>query len=254
MCNNLSLSGSFTPGFNGVFHDSLFADCQIKRSVNSLSSGRIQRRDSPSLRHSLGIIQSEIYRSGRIHGAITVFLHRNSGKLVSVQWTPISLNIFYFLFYPCSLFVCNVIERLFNSCRFLEKPFTARLAIVRKLLKEDSVPTPFVIEQLGHSVSALDAVPMALFCALRALRPIPEIPERENPFERTVIYAVSMGGDTDTIASMAAAVTGALCGVGDVPPAWIKMCEASDVLLALAEALFVHAVKPPHGERPVLDF
>ena len=69
----------------------------------------------------------------------------------------------------------NSFLRTFFLYRSPEKPFTARLSVVRELLEKESVPSSVVTEKLGHSVSALDAVPMALFCALRSLRPIPNV-------------------------------------------------------------------------------
>ncbi|OQV21043.1 Poly(ADP-ribose) glycohydrolase ARH3 [Hypsibius exemplaris] len=127
-----------------------------------------------------------------------------------------------------------------------EKSFTERLEVVRLLLQQDDLPPSEVIRKLGHSVRAVDAMPMALFCALRSLRPIPSI-KRENAVERSIILAVSMGGDTDTIASMAGAITGALFGVQRIEPRWIAMCEASDKLLAVAEELY--AYNHPPGDQ-----
>ena len=40
-----------------------------------------------------------------------------------------------------------------------------------------------------------------------------------------MVYAVSLGGDTDTIATMAAAIAGAYYGVAAVPLAWQNRCE-----------------------------
>ncbi|OQV24936.1 putative Poly(ADP-ribose) glycohydrolase ARH3 [Hypsibius exemplaris] len=122
----------------------------------------------------------------------------------------------------------------------LEKPFTKRFEIVRQLLREDNVEATEVVRQLGHSVLAVDAMPMALFCALRSLKPIASV-NREHEIERSIIYAISMGGDTDTIASMTGAITGALFGMKQIPSSWITMCEASEKLLAVAEKLFLHA-------------
>ena len=44
-------------------------------------------------------------------------------------------------------------------------------------------------------------------------------------FARTIIYAVSLGGDTDTIATMAGAIAGAYYGIDGVPPSWRGKCE-----------------------------
>jgi len=56
---------------------------------------------------------------------------------------------------------------------------------------------------LGNGTEALRSVPAALYCFLRQTR----------SYKDTVIYAISLGGDTDTIAAMAGAISGAYIGV-----------------------------------------
>lgn len=67
--------------------------------------------------------------------------------------------------------------------------------------------------ELGNDVSAVDSVPTALFCYLRGLSghhgrdhgdaDLPGATDHANVFERVLVTALRMGGDTDTIASMA---------------------------------------------------
>jgi len=59
-----------------------------------------------------------------------------------------------------------------------------------------------------------------------------------NEFQRTVIYAVSLGGDTDTIASMAGAIAGAWYGIDCIPAEWIDACEATAVAKEFADKLY----------------
>ena len=116
----------------------------------------------------------------------------------------------------------------------------------------------------GNDVSALGSVPAAVFCFLRALRPIADI-DSDNEFVRTVVLAIALGGDTDTIASMAGewsascceknlvslrrgmqvnedswfsgAMTGALLGEDVIPLQWRDKCEGVEDSLRQAEAL-----------------
>jgi len=48
---------------------------------------------------------------------------------------------------------------------------------------------------------------------------------------------VSLGGDTDTIASMTGAVAGAWYGIELIPVEWKQACEATDVAEHLADDL-----------------
>ena len=59
-----------------------------------------------------------------------------------------------------------------------------------------------------------------------------------NEFQRTVIYAVSLGGDTDTIASMAGAIAGACYGIDNIPAEWSDACEATHAAMQLADKLY----------------
>ena len=63
---------------------------------------------------------------------------------------------------------------------------------------------------LGTGVTSHEAVPMALYCFLR----------HPNSYADVIHHAVFIGGDTDTIASMAGAISGAFLGDGAIPSHW----------------------------------
>ena len=56
-----------------------------------------------------------------------------------------------------------------------QMPYTTRLLKARVLLEEGNPDVAKVTEELGDTVEALDVIPMAIFCALRAMKPVPEI-------------------------------------------------------------------------------
>ena len=64
-----------------------------------------------------------------------------------------------------------------------------------------------------------------------------------NAFERTILYAISLDGDTDTIASMAGAIAGAYYGIEGVPESWRKACEGVDDAIKMADELYQILVK-----------
>lgn len=74
-----------------------------------------------------------------------------------------------------------------------------------------------------------EAVPCAIYAFLH---------ESSSQFSELVPYAISLGGDTDTIGSMAGAIGGAYFGVENIPQEWIDCCEESDRALSLADALY----------------
>jgi len=92
---------------------------------------------------------------------------------------------------------------------------------------------------LGVHVSAIRSVPTAVYCYLAGLNPIEGV-ECENTFQRVVQFAISLGGDTDTIGCMAGSIAGAHLGFEAIPKQLLIHCEAVDTMLQIADDL--HAV------------
>ena len=85
-----------------------------------------------------------------------------------------------------------------------------------------------VVRELGHGIEAFNSVPAAIFAFL----------SHPKDFTSAVIYAVSLGGDTDTIASMAGAISGAYLGIDSLPGDWLNRLENRDYLFSLAESVW----------------
>jgi len=84
-----------------------------------------------------------------------------------------------------------------------------------------------VVNQLGHGIEAFNSVPAAIFSFLA----------HPQDFTSTVVYAVSLGGDTDTIGSMAGAISGAYLGIDGLPSGWLGRLENRDYISNLADRL-----------------
>jgi poly(ADP-ribose) glycohydrolase ARH3 len=125
------------------------------------------------------------------------------------------------------------IETLLGRVRSEE--FHTALSAVAELIpsgeRDDVVPT------LGHGVRAVQAVPVAIWCFLR------------NPesFVDASLCAITVGGDTDTIASMACAISGARLGESAIPEIWRVRIEGGAKLQAIADALNVAASRSGRG-------
>ena len=85
-----------------------------------------------------------------------------------------------------------------------------------------------VARELGNGVEAFNSVPTAIYCFLR----------NQDSFEDSVLYAISLGGDTDTIAAMPGAISGAYHGDEAIPGRWKGRLEKGDYVEKLAEKLF----------------
>jgi poly(ADP-ribose) glycohydrolase ARH3 len=76
---------------------------------------------------------------------------------------------------------------------------------------KQSVPPGKMSTLLGNGIKAEEAVPMSIYCYLA----------NPDSYERAVESAVFLGGDTDTIASMTGAISGAALGEKCIPERWI---------------------------------
>jgi poly(ADP-ribose) glycohydrolase ARH3 len=115
--------------------------------------------------------------------------------------------------------------------------FAAALSRVRSSLSEKS-KGDHARHDLGTGISALEAVPTAIYCFL----------QNADSFDDCLHTAIFAGGDTDTIACMAASISGAYLGVDSIPRRWLgKIREETDTpgqVKRLADALFTQAFPP----------
>ena len=93
------------------------------------------------------------------------------------------------------------------------EPLRARLEDVGTVLVDRQDPQQ-VRAQLRSSSDAAESVCAALYSALA-----------HPTFEAAVRFAVRLGGDTDTVAAMAGAITGARHGARSIPRPWLEALE-----------------------------
>ena len=116
------------------------------------------------------------------------------------------------------------LSRLQNFIR--NRLYKEKIAQIRELLGEQDKAK--VVAVLGNGIEAPRSVPTAIYCFLR----------QPQSYRDTVIYAISLGGDTDTIAAMAGAVSGAYLGIEAIPSEWRAKLENKEYIEALAEKLW----------------
>lgn len=93
--------------------------------------------------------------------------------------------------------------------------FHAALDQIAQLLQKTALSVEQVVSRLGHGVAAIEAVPAALYAFLA----------HSQSFEEAVVYAVGLGGDTDTIGAMTGALSGAYLGDSQIPARWLDALE-----------------------------
>ena len=85
-----------------------------------------------------------------------------------------------------------------------------------------------VAHELGNGIEAFNSVPTAIFSFLA----------QPNSFVEAVLYAISLGGDTDTIGAMTGAISGAYLGIKSIPDSWWNKLENRHYLEELANRLW----------------
>jgi poly(ADP-ribose) glycohydrolase ARH3 len=105
--------------------------------------------------------------------------------------------------------------------------YKQKLKEIEKLLGEKDNKLK-IVRELGHGIEAFNSVPTAIYSFL----------SYPNSFEEAVIYAISLGGDTDTIGAMTGAISGAYLGVQAIPLKWREKLENREYIEHLAEGLW----------------
>lgn len=85
-----------------------------------------------------------------------------------------------------------------------------------------------IASELGNGIEAFNSVPAAIFSFMT----------HPHSFEETVVYAISLGGDTDTIGAMAGAISGAYLGMDAIPAEWLAKLENRLYIEPLATELW----------------
>lgn len=110
---------------------------------------------------------------------------------------------------------------------FVQHPvYREKLVRAKGLLGVDNVS--LIAAELGHGVEAFNSVPTAIYC----------FASRASSFKDAILLAVRLGGDTDTIAAMAGAISGAYLGVGGIPRHWYSRLENRAYIEELANKLY----------------
>jgi len=82
--------------------------------------------------------------------------------------------------------------------------------------------------ELGNGIEAFNSVPTAIYSFLA----------QPDSFTQAVLYAISLGGDTDTIGAMTGAISGAYLGIESIPNSWKGKLENGFYIEELAERLW----------------
>ncbi len=102
-----------------------------------------------------------------------------------------------------------------------------KLESISRLLSFD-ISKEQIIEELGHGVLTHESVPTAIYAFFRF----------GDDFMETMRFCIGLGGDTDTIAAMAGALTGVYLSDNGLPDECLEKLENYSRIKGLAERLY----------------
>ena len=106
-------------------------------------------------------------------------------------------------------------------------PLPKQVPIQGIRLQRDYIEINEMLEEIGTGKYVLESIPAAICCFINS----------PSSFEDTLLNAVNAGGDTDSIAAMAGALSGALNGASAIPMRWLMELENKDEIIFLANRL-----------------
>ncbi len=104
--------------------------------------------------------------------------------------------------------------------------------ILEQIAEGKKAPKP----ALGNGVAAPESVPTAIYAFLRGMEAVEGL-DPGNAFVRILQLAISFGGDTDTIGTMAGAIAGARLGAGAIPGWMTEKCDGVMYAVMLADKM-----------------
>lgn len=118
------------------------------------------------------------------------------------------------------------LEDLRNLLNPKEKIYLKKIDEIKEVLARPRDPGR-VARKLGNDVRVFNSVPAALYSFLAF----------HESFEESLIQAVSLGGDTDTIGAMTGAISGAYHGIKGIPHYWLEELEGGEKGSSYIESL-----------------
>ncbi len=109
--------------------------------------------------------------------------------------------------------------------------FQDAMKMVSRAIK-GSLKTEELIYLLGNSVASHRSVPTAIYAFVKY----------GNDFLDTITFCLSLGGDTDTIAAMAGALSGCLVKEAQLPEVCLERLEHRELIRTLASQIYLRSL------------
>ncbi|MBU2708760.1 ADP-ribosylglycohydrolase family protein [Zooshikella marina] len=120
-----------------------------------------------------------------------------------------------------------ILEYLFRQCD--SKDYKSKITFCAEALKQSDIKLRKIISNLGNGIAAPQSCVTAIYFSLKF---------RNQEFDSMLDQVIKLGGDTDTISSMAGAIWGAFNGSLSIKNK-AKAVERSNEIIKFAEKLFI---------------
>lgn len=132
--------------------------------------------------------------------------------------------------YAVSLAVNNCqpkdfLTHIISLCEPIDSEFSQKMAQIPFVLHDN---TDIALKKLGEGWRGDEALALALYCFFK--HPL--------DYKKTVLLAANTNGDSDSIACIAGAISGAYNGIKTIPSKWIEKIENSSLVNETAEKLY----------------
>jgi len=108
---------------------------------------------------------------------------------------------------------------------YSKEPYIEELKHFSRILTSDISKLP--VDSIKSSGYVVDSLEACLWCFLN-----------NDSYKDTVITAVNLGGDTDTIGALAGGLAGIYYGYEGIPKEWIEKIVKVDEIIRLGERLY----------------
>jgi len=119
----------------------------------------------------------------------------------------------------------TIIRTMYNLAGKYDQILAEKIGSVEKVRY---MPQINAFSILKTSIMTRDVVPSALYCLAHSVLDFP----------KTIITAINAGGDTDSIAAIAGAISGAYLGIDAIPKKWLDGLENRDEIENIALQLW----------------
>lgn len=153
--------------------------------------------------------------------------HQNFNSIIAGKSAALLVNLALRDYTPEQ--IASLSENLYGTH---DTEFNKKMAEANHYIKSNENPK-IALAKLGRGWKGVEAVPMALYCFLK------------NPkdYQKTVLMATNIDGDSDSVACIAGAISGAYNGINAIPLEWINQIENKDLLRNISRSLLEKSLK-----------